>query len=177
MRLVICIGWFLFGLLAPTLAQAQAPAQAQADYSCMETAEHRQFDFWAGEWVVKSEDGSKRYGNNTITITDRGCALKENWRSAMGGSGSSINFFNPKDKMWHQIWMDSGGSVIRIAGNMRDGSMTLAGEIYYPTEQRSAPFRGQWTHKIDGRVRQFFEEQDAAGEWQVWFDGYYNRVD
>ncbi len=167
MRLPICASWFLFSSFA----------LAQADYSCMEMPKHRQFDFWAGEWETRSEDGGERYGNNTITISDRGCTLKENWRSAMGGTGSSINFYDPKDQMWHQIWVDSSASIIRIAGNMRAGSMTLVGDIYYLGEQRSAPFRGQWTPMRDGRVRQLFEEQDANGKWQVWFDGYYNRVD
>ena len=169
MKLVVTIIWLLFSSVAL--------AQTQVEYSCLETPEHRQFDFWAGEWVTRSEDGSKLYGNNTITITDRGCVLKENWRSTMGSTGSSINFYDPKDQQWTQVWMDSGGSVIRIAGNMQDGSMTLAGDIYYPDEQRSAPFRGRWTPMMDGRVRQFFEEQDATGKWQAWFDGYYSRVD
>jgi hypothetical protein len=125
MKLVVSIVWLLFSSVAL--------AQTQVEYSCLETPEHRQFDFWAGEWVTRSEDGSKLYGNNTITITDRGCVLKENWRSTMGSTGSSINFYDLKDQ--------------------------------------------RWTPMMDGRVRQFFEEQDATGKWQVWFDGYYSRVD
>jgi hypothetical protein len=167
---------FLF-IALPVCGLLGSVVQAQEDYSCMAISEHRQFDFWAGEWQVKNQEGNKRYGSNTVVISDRGCALKENWRSTMGGTGSSINFYDPKDGMWHQVWMDSGASIIRISGNMRAGSMTLVGEIYYLGEQRSAPFRGQWTPMMDGRVRQHFEEQDEAGKWQTWFNGYYNRVE
>lgn len=33
-----------------------------------------------------------------------------------------------------------------------------------------------WKLLEDGRVRQFFEEQDEQGEWQVWFEGFYSRT-
>jgi hypothetical protein len=53
--------------------------------------------------------------------------------------------------------------------------MEMEGTIYYLAAQRSAAFRGRWTPLEDGRVRQFFEEKDQEGNWQVWFDGFYTR--
>ncbi|HET7704523.1 MAG TPA: hypothetical protein VFM36_00410, partial [Thermoanaerobaculia bacterium] len=40
--------------------------------------EHRQFDFWAGEWTVTTPDG-KTAGTNRITKIAGGCALLEEW--------------------------------------------------------------------------------------------------
>lgn len=153
------------------------PAISADKYSCMEQAEHRQFDFWAGSWRVSNESDDKNYGNNTITIEEGGCLLQERWQSAGGGTGSSINYYDPGDGKWHQLWVDRGASIINIAGNLAEGSMVLSGDIYYLAEGRKADFRGSWTPLPDGTVRQFFEERDADGKWQPWFDGYYHPTD
>lgn len=157
----------LFSLLATY------PAWSADKYSCMDQPGHRQFDFWAGSWRVTNKEGDKIYGDNVITIEENGCILQERWHSASGGTGSSINYYDPGDGKWHQLWVDSGSSIIDIAGNLQDGSMVLAGTIYYLAEARRADFRGTWTPLPDGSVRQFFEERDSEGQWQPWFDGYY----
>ncbi len=156
------------------LLSATTPSWSADKYACMDRPEHRQFDFWAGSWRVTNKEGDKTYGNNTITIEESGCVLQERWRSASGGTGSSMNYYDPGDGRWHQLWVDSGSSIIDIAGKLRDGSMVLAGTIYYLGDSRRADFRGTWTPLPDGSVRQFFEERDAEGEWQTWFDGYYH---
>lgn len=153
------------------------PVLSADKYSCMEHAEHRQFDFWAGSWRVSDKNNEKHYGNNRITIEERGCLLQERWQSTGGGTGRSINYYDPSDGKWHQLWVDGGASIIKIAGNLTDGSMVLSGEIYYLAQARKADFRGRWTPLPNGSVRQFFEERDADGNWQPWFDGYYHRMD
>lgn len=150
------------------------PILAEERYSCMDQAAHRQFDFWVGSWQVTNKDGDKTYGTNTITIEEAGCLLRESWQSASGSTGSSINYFSPADGKWHQHWIDSGSSIITIAGTLVEGSMAMSGDIYYLGEARRAEFRGLWTPLPDGSVRQFFEEQDAKGQWQTWFEGFYH---
>ncbi len=153
------------------------PAWSADNYSCMQQSAHRQFDFWGRSWTVANREDDKTYGNNTITMEADGCLLTERWKSTGGGSGSSINYYNPEDGRWHQLWVDSGNSIIDIAGNLLEGSMVLTGNIYYLAEDRLANFRGSWTPLPDGSVRQFFEEQDAEGAWKPWFDGYYRRAE
>ena len=156
------------------IISALSEAQAQS-YDCMGSDTHRQFDFWLGQWQVTDADGTTVYGENEITLSERGCALREQWRSSRGGTGSSINYFNPVDGLWHQHWVDSGASIIHISGGMKGNSMVLEGRIDYLQPPRSADFRGRWTPLADGRVRQFFEERDAEGEWQTWFEGFYRQ--
>jgi hypothetical protein len=154
-----------------------AGAQAPKPYSCEETAEHRQFDFWLGRWEVVDEKGETIYGHNRISKRENGCLLFEEYQGAKTFSGSSINYYDPSDGQWNQHWVDNGTSIIHTAGGIKDGSMVMEGTIYYLAQERSAPFRGTWTPLEDGRVRQFFQEKDAEGSWQTWFDGYYRRVE
>ncbi|MEL7045093.1 MAG: hypothetical protein AAGL66_08745 [Pseudomonadota bacterium] len=160
-------GLFMFPLLCG--------AQTSDSYSCDEVSEHRQFDFWLGEWQVTDEAGTKIYGNNSITRGADGCLMMENYASVEGFTGSSLNYYDPSSEQWHQQWVDNGSSIIRLAGG-RDGSaMRLAGTIYYLATGKAAPLRGSWTPLEDGRVRQFLEQENEDGEWIVWFDGYYQK--
>ena len=54
-------------LLTPTALAQQAPV-----YDCEQTADHRAFDFWLGEWRVSSEDGKQHYGDNVIRSEEKG---------------------------------------------------------------------------------------------------------
>jgi hypothetical protein len=126
---------------------------------------------------VSNEAGDTHYGNNRIRNQEKGCVLSEHWTSASGGTGSSVNYYHPGEGKWHQQWNDAGASIITISGGLKGKAMVMEGEIYYLAAKRTAAFRGSWTPLPDGRVRQFFEEMDKEGVWQVWFDGYYAPED
>lgn len=133
---------------------------------------HQAFDFWVGEWEVKTADG-KVAGHNIITKQD--CYLFERWSGAGGSGGASLNFVNPATGLWTQDWMGSGGGRILIEGEFKDGSMTLVGTNTLPNGTQRA-FRGSWTPLKDGRVRQFFEEsKDDGKSFAPWFEGFYQK--
>lgn len=165
-----------FPLLLLALILPAAGQQPRA-YDCETTAAHRQFDFWLGRWEVRDETGETIYGQNRISKREKGCLLLEEYTTDKGFSGSSINYYNPSDGKWHQHWVDNGSSIIQTSGGIEKGSMVMSGTIYYLAGKREAKFRGRWTPLEDGRVRQFFEEEDAQGNWQTWFDGYYRKLD
>lgn len=154
----------------PLAATAQ-----QAPFDCSESATHRQFDFWLGDWEVRDSEDTLQ-GHNRISAVQKGCAMEEQWRSIRGGTGQSINYYDPRTGQWHQLWTDAGASIIDISGKLVDGSMVLEGEIYYLSRNVKMPFRGTWTPLDDGRVRQFFQEQDRQGKWQTWFEGFYQKT-
>ena len=164
-------------LFACLLATLPALAQKQKPYSCEENSQHRQFDFWVGNWEVTDKAGDTVYGHNSISSREKGCMLLEEWRSTGAFTGSSINFYNPSDSQWYQYWVDNGTSIIQTSGGLKNGSMVMRGKIYYLKSGRTAKFRGKWTPLEDGRVQQFFEEKDSQGKWQTWFDGYYRKVE
>lgn len=144
-------------------------------FPCEQGEAWHAFDFWLGEWEVHTADGSKA-GDNSITRAENGCVLIERWTSVTGGTGRSMNYFDPRRDQWAQLWIDASGSIVDISGGVKDGSMVLTGTIHYTGTGRTADFRGRWTPLDDGRVRQFFEESDDDGEsWSPWFEGFYTR--
>ena len=144
-------------------------------FPCEHDAAFSAFDFWLGKWDVHTADGTYA-GSNAIERAERGCVLIEDWSSAGGGSGTSINYLDKISNKWVQIWNDASGSQINIRGGMTDDGMLLVGTIHYVANGTTAPFRGLWTPMPDGRVRQFFEQMSPDGEtWSPWFEGFYSR--
>ncbi|MDH3588565.1 MAG: hypothetical protein OEQ74_04105 [Gammaproteobacteria bacterium] len=146
-------------------------------FPCEEGAHYGDFDFWVGNWDVFSSDGNKA-GTNRITTVENGCVLQELWTGASGITGRSLNFYDPNKDKWRQHWVSPTGTLIDIEGGLVDGSMVLAGSIFYTGTGQEANFRGTWTLLDDGRVRQFFEQHDADGDaWNPWFEGFYVRAE
>ena len=142
-------------------------------FPCEGIAAARDFDFWVGDWEVRLADGTL-VGHNAISKDDGGCAIVEDWSGAGGSTGTSVSYYRPSSDQWHQLWVGSNGTLIDIAGGIRDGAMHLEGTIEYFAEDRIEAFRGTWSILPDGRVRQLFEEFSLVAQtWQVWFDGYY----
>ena len=162
------------------LAVLPMPAQgeegvAAPTFPCEQDARFAEFDFWVGAWDVHVANG-KYVGSNVIERAQRGCVLIENWTSAGGGGGMSINYFDKIGDEWVQIWNDASGSQINIRGGMTDDGMRLIGTIHYVAQGTTAAFRGLWTPLPDGRVRQFFEQStDDGATWVPWFEGFYSR--
>src|SRR5689334_20842315 len=75
-------------LLALLTLAAASVASFAADPACS-TTEHRQFDFWIGEWQVRTPDG-KVAGRNHITREYTGCVIHEHYSTDRGYSGESL---------------------------------------------------------------------------------------
>ncbi len=134
------------------------------------------FNFWVGDWEVSDKAGTQPYGSNRIEKIEKNCLMVEHWLSATGGTGLSVNYYDPSTGQWTQKWVSGGGSIIDISGGLDNGSMILTGTMYTVSNDEKKPFRGTWTPLDDGRVRQFFEQSNDEGKtWGPWFDGYYSR--
>lgn len=134
---------------------------------------YRAFDFWLGEWDVTDNVTGNLAGSNSIRRLEDGCLLLESWTGAGGSTGTCVNYYNPEQGQWRQLWVSAGRYSIDIVGGMVGESMRLTGTIY-PFDGSSARFRGTWTPGDDGSVRQFFEQYNEDTErWDVWFDGRY----
>lgn len=135
--------------------------------------EHRQFDFWVGDWSVIGPDG-KPVGKNTIVRALGGCVLQEHWVGVGGMTGSSFTLYDRGANRWHQTWVDSRGELLLLDGGLERGAMVLHGE-------RPARHGGRILHRITweplgARVRQVWRQSsDGGATWQVVFDGMYER--
>ena len=134
----------------------------------------RHLDFWIGDWVVKTK-GGQVLGTNKITGQLGGHMIYEEWTSAGGGTGKSMNYWDRDAGQWKQVWIDAGGSVLHMAGNFEQGAMRFVGKHMYKGGG-TIDHRTTLTPLPDGRVRQFIEEsRDGGATWQNTFDGYYSR--
>ena len=151
------------------------PVAYSQEVGCTNIDGFSDFDFWVGEWEVFDTNTGNKAGENSIQKMEGGCMLMESWNSADGGTGSSMNYFNPVTNEWRQLWVSAGQYSIDIVGGLRGKSMVLEGSIYN-FAGAVWNFRGSWTPNPDGSVRQFFEQfNHDSGQWAPWFDGRYVR--
>jgi hypothetical protein len=147
-------------------------AAGSASAACDSPA-HRAFDFWVGQWQVKTSEG-KVAGTNRIQREYGGCVLHERYTTPRGYSGESFNIYDAPRKVWHQTWVDSDGLLLLLEGGIRDGKMVLEGQTV-GADAKITKHRITWTQNRDGSVRQFWESTDAQGAWIIAFDGLYTR--
>jgi hypothetical protein len=145
--------------------------------SACTAAEHRQFDFWLGDWDVFLPDGS-RAGGNRIEAVANGCALLETWQGRSGFAGSSLNSYDPAARQWRQHWVDSQAGRLALAGGWDGQRMVLSGESADPKRPGVRLLdRIAWAPRADGSVRQLWERSEDGGTtWATVFDGRYVRV-
>jgi hypothetical protein len=135
---------------------------------------HRQFDFWLGEWEVRTPQGAVT-GESSITSILNGCVVRESYVGQPPYRGESYNMYDARTKRWHQSWVDNGGLLALFDGELRDGAMVLEGEGGDPTGQ-AFKSRMTFTPLPDGRVRQHWQRSNDGGStWTTMFDGYYSK--
>jgi hypothetical protein len=146
-------------------------ASVAAGAAC-DAPEHRQFDFWIGEWTVTVPDG-KVAGVNRITREYGDCVIHERYVTERGYAGESLNSWDADRKVWHQTWVDNAGTVLLLDGRLVGNAMVLEGPGI--DEGRAVKHRITWTPNADGTVRQHWETSGADGAWKTTFDGLYRR--
>jgi hypothetical protein len=159
-------------LLLALAAVPAAPAPPPNAPTC-DAPEHRQFDFWVGEWSVVGKKAGKVVGHSRIESALGGCLIVETWTG--GAQSRSLNLYNRDLGAWEQFWVDSQGNRLQLQGGLRDGAMVLETP---PLPDGTAPRRRDritWTPDAQGRVRQVWTVSVDGGEWAVQFDGLYSR--
>jgi hypothetical protein len=168
---------FLTALLALTFVQAAATPAPAPRPDCR-AAEHRQFDFWVGDWDVVPYGTPPKPGQparNTITKIQDGCALLEQW-TAPTNTGQSLNIYDRSRGEWHQTWVDNAGGLHEYWGRLDGDKMVFYGSMPAPANPAlRLRVRLTFFNLGDGRVRQFSERLNADGAWSVNYDLLYTR--
>lgn len=165
----------LAGNIALAVALATPPPPSANPAPCA-SAEHRQFDFWVGDWNVNDTKTGQPAGHNLVTLEQGSCVLQEHWRGSDGSTGTSFNIYYTADKQWHQTWVDSTGLLLRLDGGLVDGKMVLSGKRFNRAGKLVTD-RIVWTPEPNGDVRQVWDySADGGATWQNVFDGTYVRV-
>lgn len=164
----------LFGSLTCALLVA-APRLAAASPSpesriACGAPEFQQFSFWVGKWTVRNADG-KEVGSSEITLESAGCAMREQWTAAAGGTGMSVNYFDASDGQWHQEWVGGDGTILHLRGGPEGNAMVLRGDSL--RAEKALANRITWT-PLDGKVKQEWATSSDGGKtWQIAFVGWY----
>jgi hypothetical protein len=160
------------GLVILLIACTGNAMQAQGKETPCQSPEYRQFDFWVGDWDVHSPNGPS-VGHNVVTVEQDGCLLIEHWTALTGGeTGTSFNYYDVRDKKWHQLYLDNSGNAGNfpaMSGDFIDGKMVLLSD-----EKKTPVFRWTWYVLGPGRVRQMAEKSDdGQGNWKIFWDSEY----
>jgi tetratricopeptide (TPR) repeat protein len=135
--------------------------------------EYRKFDFWVGDWDVHAPDDGPSVGRNLVTLEQEGCLIVEHWTASTGGqTGTSFNYYDVRDKKWHQLYLDNSGNAgafPAMAGNLIGEKMVLLSD-----ETQSPVSRWTWYVLEPGKVRQMAEQStDGQKTWNIVWDSVY----
>lgn len=144
-------------------------------YPCRYSEQARQFDFWIGEWDVKSTTGQQA-GTSNIQLMLGECVIYENWTSAppQNYAGKSFNLYNSTTGKWMQTWVDDKGAIIEFNdGEYKDNKLVF---VTKPDTQNQIT-RLTFFNMEPNLVRQLFEvTKDDGKTWTTTTDLYYHRI-
>lgn len=166
---------FLFLLLLGSTGMSTQTATPSALMRCT-APEHRQFDFWIGEWdVFGGPQGDRPVGSSRIERSENSCWLVEHWRGATGNHGTSTNAWDAQHKVWRQFWVGGDGVVLRLEGGLQGKAMVMSGELP-KSKGGTQRQRISWAPQDDGSVIQQWDVSDDDGaNWNTSFRGVYRR--
>jgi hypothetical protein len=140
---------------------------------CSVKPQHRQFDFWVGEWDVTSDN--QKVAESSIQRIIDDCVIYENYSQADGYSGKSFNFYDTHLGKWRQTWVDANGMASEFTGEVKDGALRYEGESHFP-DRKKALRRMTFFNLGPDRVRQYSEiSRDNGKTWQPHYDLLYVR--
>lgn len=162
----------VLSLIGASAAHAQPPPPKPA---CA-APEHRQFDFWIGEWDVVFSANGRPAGHSLVERLYGDCVLRENWTGAGGYSGGSLNIYDRASRTWRQTWTGSDGSLTEYGGGLQGRNMVFLARETVEDGQRVVR-RMSFIPLPDGAVRQFIEvSKDQGGHWTPEYDLTYRRT-
>jgi hypothetical protein len=161
---------FVLLLIALSMAAEHGDAKREGGPVTACTApEHRQFDFWAGNWDVFDVGNPTQVARVRVEKILGGCALSEDYQGTDGLHGLSYSIFDATRKIWHQTWVTNRGQLISIEGELRNGEMTLSGALRSGA-QAERQIRGTWKKSDEGVRETAVTSSDNGKTWQPLFD-------
>ncbi len=168
----------LIAALALSIPAAAAAEQAPAPKKAPDCTapERHQFDFWVGKWDVYPASKPERLvAHSLIESLYAGCGIRENWMPLKGGTGGSLNAYDPIKKQWRQFWTDASGSSALFTGGWNGREMVIEGVWPQPGHPTQIT-RITYTPLKDGSVEQAGQSSDDGGKsWQKSFDLIYRK--
>lgn len=161
--------FFLASALPANQTAKPKPAASDATAAACSGPEHRQFDFWLGDWDAFEVAGGAKAARTHVDSILKGCVLHEIYEQPDGYRGESFTIYDATRKVWHQSWVTNRGRLLTIEGTMQNGEITLSG-VDRTDEGAERHVRGTWK-PVSGGVRETaFTSLDGGATWKPWFD-------
>jgi hypothetical protein len=147
-------------------AMAALPAQTNKPAPCS-APEHRQLDFWVGDWDAFDVDNQKEVAARAhISSILEGCSVMEDYQQIDGLHGESFSAYDASRKVWHQTWVTNRGSLLVVEGKMEGNKLVLKGTDHI----RKADIRVTWEHDGNGVRETAVATNDGGKTWTPVFD-------
>jgi hypothetical protein len=155
-----------------TAAGAQAPSRP------CDTPQHREMDFWLGDWEAEYvQNGVRAKSRNRVTKTLDGCVVQEEFTGAPGIAldGRSWSMFDRASGQWKQTWVDNSGSYLDFSGGVVDGNRVFARQLV--RQGRTIHQRMVFRDVSADAFKWLWQRSDDAGaSWKTAWEIDYRRV-
>ena len=161
----------LICLIAICSTQTNAQTEDQKAFPCRYGDEYKKLDFWLGEWDVFVKD--KKTATSSITKSEGGCTLHEDYKTFANFFGRSINYHDPSDGKYTQIWIDKFNGITTFKEiESREGYLKMQAE-----NGKGTLTNMDYTFdEITGNVTQTMESSKDEGKtWKTTFIGVYKK--
>jgi hypothetical protein len=157
-------------VLALLLLLAPAASAQSASAGGCRGPEHRQFDFWLGDWdTYDIADTTRIVARLQVTSILGGCVLREAYTQNDGLVGESYSLWDASRRMWHQSWVTNRGTLLLLEGGFQAGRLVLTARET-GVDGASSLLRGTWWPE-GADVRSLAERStDGGGTWTPVFD-------
>lgn len=149
----------------------EAQTDNQKSFPCRYGDEYKPLDFWLGEWDVYVDD--KMSATSSITKSEGGCTLHEDFKTLNGFYGRSMNYYDPSDKRYTQIWIDKFNNItVFKAIETKEGYLKMQADDGAGTltnlDYTLDPQSGDVTQTMEG-------SKDGGKTWKKSFTGVYKK--
>ena len=167
MKISILLFFMVFGLSSNLCGQTEAEKQ----FPCRYAEKYKPLDFWIGEWDVFVKD--KKTATSSITKSEGGCTLHEDYKTLSEFYGRSVNYLDPSDETYTQIWIDKFNNVITFkAVEAKDGFLKFQTD----NGKGTLTIMHYTLDKSNGNVTQVMESSKDGGKtWTKSFEGVYKK--
>lgn len=138
---------------------------------CLYGSQYKRLDFWLGEWEVFVNDA--KIATSSITKSEGGCTLYEDYKTTTGFLGRSTNYYDPTDKLYTQIWIDKFNSISTFKEDAsKEGYLQMTADDGAGNLTRMTYVQD----KIKDTVTQTVDSSTDKGKtWVTGFVGVYKR--
>jgi hypothetical protein len=140
------------------------------------TPEHKQFDFWLGNWKIGAP-GSSATAHSTVTASLDQCLIVENWDGGRGHSGQNLFGYSADDNTWYGMFADNEGRVhVFTSGKVSAGTAEFEGTSR-GSNGETVLNRVTILRHNPNRVEQIWQKSTDNGKtWNTVFSGEYSRA-